>query len=72
MLGKIATMIIGRKLANRPGGMSPDAGAVLGAALPLVARRLGPAGMVAAAVGGYAVKKVLDKRRMRSGVVTPR
>lgn len=72
MLGRIATMLIGRKLAQQPGGMSPQAGTLIGAALPMVARRLGPTGMVAAAVGGYAVKKALDRRRMRSGAPTPR
>ena len=33
-------------------------------------RRMGPMGMIAAAAGGYAVKRMLDKRRAREAAST--
>ena len=63
MLGKIIGAVAGKKIANQVGGISGTGGALLGAAAPVVLRRLGPLGMVAAAVGGYALKRSLDKRQ---------
>jgi hypothetical protein len=64
MIGRIMSALAGRSIARNvgttAGGMR---GAVIGAALPTVMRRMGPVGMIAAAAGGYAVKRMLDKRR---------
>ena len=65
MIGRIVSALAGRSLArNIPGGMGGMGGMALGAALPTLVRRMGPVGMIAAAAGGYAVKRMLDKRRM--------
>ena len=64
MLGRLVTMIAGRTVARHIGGaVAGPAGLVVGALLPTVLRRLGPAGMVAAMVGSYAVRKMSDKHR---------
>jgi hypothetical protein len=38
---------------------------LLGAAVPMVLRRFGPLGLVAVAVGGYALKRYHDKPARR-------
>ena len=71
MIGRIVSALAGRSMArNAPGGMGGMGGMALGAALPTLARRMGPMGMIAAAAGGYAVKRMLDKRRMQSAAPT--
>jgi len=56
MLGKIIGGYIGAKTAKME-GMSQESGALIGAlALPIM-RRFGLPGLVAAAAGGYALKK---------------
>ena len=70
MIGKIVTALAGRTLARSIGGVAAGpAGAIVGATLPIllpqIARRLGPVGMIAAAVGGYAFTKYLEKRAAR-------
>ena len=70
MIGKIVTALAGRTLARSIGGVAAGpAGAIVGATLPIllpqIARRLGPVGMIAAAVGGYAFTKYLEKRAER-------
>lgn len=62
MLGKIIGAVAGKKVAQNVGGLDGTSGALLGVAATTVLRRLGPLGLVAAAVGSYAVKKHLDKR----------
>ena len=67
MIGRIVSALAGRSMArNMPGGMGGMSGMALGAALPSLARRMGPMGMIAAAAGGYAVKRMMDKRRSQS------
>lgn len=62
MFGRIIAMIAGRSVARSVGGAaSGPAGAVIGALLPTVLRRLGPQGMIVAALGGYVVKKAMKK-----------
>ena len=62
MLGRIVTMFAGRSLARSVGGAaSGPAGAVVGLLLPTVLRRLGPGGMIAAAVGGAVVRRAVRK-----------
>lgn len=70
MIGKLLTAAAGRSIARTIGGASAGpAGAVIGAAapamIPAIARRLGPGGMVAAAVGGMLFKRYLDRRKAR-------
>lgn len=67
MIGQIVTALAGRTLARTVGGAGAGPiGAVVGAALPtaipFIARRLGPVGMVAAAVGSYVVARAMAKR----------
>lgn len=67
MIGKIITALAGRSLARSIGGASAGPiGVVVGAALPAVlprmARRLGPLGMAAAAVGGIAFARRAARR----------
>jgi hypothetical protein len=70
MLGRIISAFAGRSAARSLGGMGAGPlGAVAGAALPTLlprlSRRLGPGGMIAAAVGGYALTKYMNKRQAR-------
>jgi hypothetical protein len=60
MIGKIAGAMIGRRMAGRYG--NGTRGALIGAIVPLVARRaFGPLGLVVA--GGYAAKKIYDSQK---------
>ncbi len=69
MIGNLISAVAGRAVARQFGGVrAGPLGTVAGAALPLVLRRLGPVGMIAAAVGGYAVKRYLDREASRAGV----
>lgn len=72
MIGRIVGALAGRSIARNVGTTAGGLrGAALGAALPTVMRRMGPMGMIAAAAGGYAVKRVLDKRRaQQAGTAT--
>ena len=65
MFGKILGGIVGAKAADHLRGVTGAGGAVLGAAAPVLLRRLGPLGLVAALAGGYAVKRYQDKRGKR-------
>jgi hypothetical protein len=59
MLGRILGAIAGEKLAGRNRGAQ---GALIGAAIPMIARRgLGPLGLVLGA--GWVAKKLYDRRR---------
>lgn len=61
MLGKILGAIAGKKLAGRNNKLG---GALIGAAVPAIARRgLGPLGLALAA--GWGAKKLIDYRRAR-------
>ena len=60
LVAKVVTSLAGRAVAQSLGGASAGpVGMVLGAALPFVARRLGPVGMVGVAVGAWAITKML-------------
>ena len=61
MLGKILGAIVGEKIAGRN---SKVTGAMVGAAVPAIARRgLGPLALVLAA--GWGAKKLIDRSRGR-------
>lgn len=62
MIGKLIGAIAGAKAADHMRGVSGTGGALLGAAAPMVLRRLGPVGLVAAVAGGYAFKRYKDKQ----------
>ncbi|MBA3667994.1 MAG: hypothetical protein H0W65_09755 [Sphingomonas sp.] len=65
MLGKILGAIAGEKIAGRNSGAK---GAIIGAAIPAIARRgLGPLGLALGA--GWVAKKLYDRRRSRRGAV---
>ena len=67
MIGRIASAVIGKKIADRYG--TGGRGMIIGALAPMIARRaFGPLGLALA--GGYVAKKVYDgrKRRSRDGV----
>ncbi len=62
MFGRIISAAAGGAIAKQVGGVAAGpAGMVVGAVLPTVLRRLGPVGMVAAAVGTYFVAKAIEK-----------
>lgn len=72
IIGNMITAAAGRALAQTVGGVAAGpAGAVLGMALPFVARRLGPMGMVAMAVGAWAVTRILADQAERDARAAP-
>ncbi len=81
MIARVMTMVAGRALARSLGGvaagpMGAAAGIALPMLLPRLAHRLGPWGMVGAAVGAWAVQRVLAKPAVvpedhRPPIVTP-
>jgi hypothetical protein len=67
LIGATATSIIARQIGGVAAG---PAGAALGIALPFVARRLGPMGMAAMAVGAWAVTRLMKEAAEREAGVT--
>ena len=67
LIGTAATTILARQIGGVAAG---PAGAVLGMALPFVARRLGPMGMVAMAVGAWAVTRVMQEQPQADAAAT--
>lgn len=65
MLGKIIGAAAGQRIAKNIGGIGGSEGALLGVVAATVLRRLGPAGLIAAAVGSYAIKRGLERREAR-------
>lgn len=66
MIGKLIGAVAGAKATEHVRGVGGAGGALLGMAAPMVLRRLGPMGLIAAVVGGYAYKRYSDKQAMRS------
>ena len=62
MIGKIIAAVAGAKAAKQPGGVSEPTGALLGIGTLMLVRRFGLPGMVAAAAGGWALKRYKEKR----------
>ena len=70
MIGRIIGAVAGAKVAEKSRSMGGATGALVGAvAEPLVRklgfrvlRRIGPIGWIAAAAGGYALKRYNDKQ----------
>lgn len=65
MLGKIIGGVLGAKAAKNAGGVDEPGGALLGVAAVAITRRFGLPGMIAAAAGGYALKRYNEKRRAK-------
>ncbi|QGN55039.1 hypothetical protein [Novosphingobium sp. Gsoil 351] len=63
MLGKLMGAYAGARAAKETRGVDQPGGAVMGMAAVAIARRFGLPGMIAAAVGGYALKRYNDRRR---------
>ena len=63
MLGKLIGAYAGARAAQGPRGVDQPGGAVMGIAAVAIARRFGIPGMIAAAVGGYALKRYNERRR---------
>jgi hypothetical protein len=61
MIGKLVGALVGKQASRHISGVNETGGALLGAAAVPLVRRLGVAGLIAAAVGGYALKRHLDK-----------
>jgi hypothetical protein len=66
MIGKIIGAVAGKKAADHMRGVSGPTGALLGAAAPVILRRLSLPAMLAIAAGGYAYKRYTDKRETRA------
>jgi len=62
MLGKLIGAVAGAKATEHVKGVGGAGGALLGIAAPMVLRRMGPLGLIAAAVAGYAYKRYSDKQ----------
>ena len=76
ILGKLMIALAGRTLARTIGGVAAGplgaaVGFVLPTAIPILARRLGPAGMVATAVGSVVFARWLERRALRQGRAKP-
>lgn len=66
MLGKIIGAVAGRKAARHIDGIGGPGGALLGVGAATLLRRMGPGGLIAAAVGSYVLKRHLDKREAQN------
>lgn len=64
MIGKIIGAAIGGAVARQTSKIDGTTGAMIGAAIPFVMRRMSIPGMIALGVGGYVVKKYLDRQEM--------
>ena len=64
MLGKIIGGVIGAKAAKHSRGVNEPGGALMGVTSVALARRFGLPGILAAAAGGYALKRYSERRRV--------
>lgn len=62
MFGKIIGAVVGGNIAKNTKGIDGTTGALIGAAVPVILRRASIPTMIALGVGGYFVKRHLDKR----------
>ncbi len=62
-VSRLVTTLASRSVARSVGGAGAGpVGIAIGLALPLAMRTLGPAGLIGMAVGGWAVRRVIDRR----------
>jgi len=62
MIGNLVGAAVGKRFARRVSGSGGRTGAVLGASIPFLLRRMGPMGFLATVAGGYALKRFSRKR----------
>jgi hypothetical protein len=62
MIGKMIGALVGGKMAQNARGIGGPTGAAIGAAVPMVLSRLSIPAMLVMGVGGYAVKKYMDRK----------
>ena len=73
LFGNLVSAVAGRTLARIVGGANAGpAGAAIGMALPMVARRLGPLGMAGMAVGAWAVGHYLEQQAEKAAAAAER
>ena len=66
MLGRLIGTTAATMLARQLGGAGAGpVGAMVGIALPFIVRRMGPAGMVAMAVGAWAINRIMEEQAAR-------
>lgn len=70
MLGKIIGGVIGARAARGTRGVDEPGGALMGVAAVALARRFGLPGMIAAAAGGYALKRYKERRQVAPGATS--
>lgn len=63
MIGKIIGAIAGSKLAENSRSIGGPAGALLGVGAATLARRMSLPVLIAASVGGYLIKKRMDRKQ---------
>ena len=66
MIGKIIGAIAGSKLAENSRSIGGPAGALLGIGAATLARRMSLLVLIAASVGGYLIKKRMDRKQAGS------
>ncbi|KRA82750.1 hypothetical protein [Altererythrobacter sp. Root672] len=62
MIGKMIGAIAGAKVAEHARGVSGPVGALIGVGIVAAIRRMSPVTLVAAAVGGYVLKRYTEKQ----------
>ena len=72
MLGKIIGGLVGAKLSKGTPGVSEPGGMIMGAVAVAAARRFGIPGMIAAAAGGYALKRLQERKQLGTKPNRPR
>lgn len=69
MIGNLVSAAAGRTLAQSFGGAAAGpAGTAIGLALPFVAKRLGPVGMIGMAVGAWAIGRLMKDRAEKAAL----
>jgi uncharacterized protein YqgC (DUF456 family) len=67
MIGRVVSSVAGQTLARTIGGAAAGpAGAVLGIAVPFVAKRLGPFGLAGMAIGALVVNRIMKERAAKA------
>ena len=62
LIGTTAATMLARQVSGAGAG---PAGTMIAVALPFIIRRMGPAGMVAMAVGAWAIKRIMKEQAER-------
>ena len=66
MIGKLVSSVAGQTLARTLGGAAAGpAGAVLGIAVPFIAKRMGPWGLAGMAIGALVVNRMMAEKAAR-------